>query len=343
MENIKNLSFKELEETLAGWGEQAFRARQIYSWIYEKGVRDFSAMSNLSGELKGRLEKNFSLWELKVKTSLVSEDATEKFLFGLKDGGLIEAVLIPARERATGCISSQVGCRFACRFCASGLAGFKRNLTCAEILEEALSLRDNSRAKKLTHLVFMGTGEPLDNYDNCLKAIRIINSPLAMNIGARRITISTCGIIPGIERLSTEGLQVELSVSLHASDDATRSRLLPVNKIYSLSKLISACRNYIEKTDRQVTFEYIMIKNFNSALQNAEKLVKLLSGLNCKVNLIPCNPVEGLQIEPPNKLEVLFFKDYLLKHGLNTTLRKVRGQDIDASCGQLRLRHGKEQ
>jgi 23S rRNA (adenine2503-C2)-methyltransferase len=205
------------------------------------------------------------------------------------------------------------------------------------MLGEAWYLKYGSAAGRLTHIVFMGTGEPLDNYDNLLKAIRIMNSPYSFNIGARRITISTCGIIPGIKRLAEEGLQVELSVSLHAADDKTRTGLMPVSRIYPLGELIKACRDYARKTNRQVTFEYVLIKDLNSDLQSAQKLSTILAGFNNKVNLIPANPVRGMGIEPPNKLEILLFKDRLLKSGVNVTLRKPRGKDIDAACGQLRL------
>ncbi len=341
MESIKNLTLKDLETVLKEWGRPFFHARQIFSWIYQKGAGNFEEMSDLPAELRKRLKENFYLSELKLAQRQESRDATEKFLFELKDGNLIEAVSIPAEGRVTGCISSQVGCKFACRFCASGMAGFKRDLSCAEMLEEALYLRDNSRSNKLTHLVFMGAGEPLDNYDNVIKAIRIINSREGMNIGARRITISTCGIIPGMKRLSGEGLQIELSVSLHSPDDKIRSQLMPVNKKYPVRDLIAACREYAAKTNRQITFEYILIQGLNAELGSAAKLSRLLRGLNCKVNLIPVNPVKELAVEPPNKLDILYFKDYLAKHDINVTLRKSRGQDIDAACGQLRIKHAK--
>jgi len=296
-------------------------------------------MSDLSSGLRLKLKENFSFGSLRLINKRLSADGTEKFLFALTDKGSVEAVSIPTENRATGCISTQVGCKFACSFCASGLHGFKRNLSAAEILEQALFLKDGSRVRKLTHLVFMGTGEPLDNYDNLLKSIRIINSKEAFNIGARRITISTCGITPGIKRLSGEGLQIELSVSLHASDDRTRSRIMPINKRYPLESLLTACREYIKKTDRQITFEYVLIQGLNSDLQSSRELSKILKGLNCKVNLIPANFVAELGIEPPGKLEILMFRDCLLKAGIGVTLRKPRGQDIEASCGQLRLKH----
>jgi 23S rRNA (adenine2503-C2)-methyltransferase len=241
---------------------------------------------------------------------------------------------------ATGCISSQAGCKFACEFCASALKGFKRNLTSGEILDEVLYLRNNLEDAQLTHIVFMGTGEPLDNYENVLKAVRIINSVDAFNIGARRITISTCGIIPGIKRLQDEDLQVELSVSLHTADDKLRSKIMPVNQPYPLADLIKCCHEYIEKTNRQITFEYILVKGLNSDSSAAQKLVTLLKNLRlAKVNLIPANPVPGSKIIPPSGPEVLLFKDHLFKSGLNVTLRRKRGQDIDAACGQLRLKY----
>ena len=337
--NINDLDLNELEQVLTGWSEASFHAQQIFSWIYKKGAKDFDQMSDLPLDLRRDLKAKFHLFSLKLIDKIKSGDGTEKLLFALKDGNLVEAVTIPTEKRITGCISTQVGCKFGCRFCASGMLGFKRSLACGEMIEEALCLKNNSFNKKLTHLVFMGIGEPLDNYDNVIGAIRIINSAYGLNIGARRITISTCGIIPGIKRLSGEALQVELSISLHAADDKIRSALLPINKKYPISELVAACRDYIQKTNRQVTFEYVLIKGINSDLPSAKNLSKILRNLNCKVNLIPANPIKELKIEPPKKLEILLFKDYLLKSGIRVTLRRPRGQDIEAACGQLRLRH----
>ncbi|MFC1804851.1 23S rRNA (adenine(2503)-C(2))-methyltransferase RlmN [Candidatus Omnitrophota bacterium] len=342
MQDIKELTSKELEKALAAWKESPYHCRQILSWIYKKGVLDFGKMSDLSAALRGRLKENFYISALSLVERVSSADGTEKFLLRLKDGNLIEAVAIPAKGRLTGCISTQAGCRFACRFCASGAAGFKRNLSCAEIIEQLLFL-NNPAENKLSHVVFMGIGEPLDNYENLLRGIRIINSAHAFNIGARRITISTCGIIPGIKRLSGEKLQIELSVSLHAGDDKIRSSLMPVNRKYPLKDLIAACGEYIKNTRRQVTFEYVLIKGINSDLQSAVNLSRILRGLRlCKVNLIPANYIPESKIEPPNKLGLLFFRDHLLKQGIKVTLRKPRGQDITAACGQLRLRHEKK-
>jgi 23S rRNA (adenine2503-C2)-methyltransferase len=342
MRDIKELTLEELKKYFKESGAQEFHASQIFDWIYRKGAQDFSRMSNLPLALKKRLEKEFSLASLGLIQTSRSVDGTEKFLFRLKDGGLIEAVSIPTDKRVTACLSSQVGCKFSCAFCASGVTGFKRNLACHEIVEELLYLKNNSQRKELTHVVFMGTGEPLDNYDNVISALKIINSADAFNIGARRITISTSGVVPGIKRLAREGLQIELSVSLHAADEALRSRLMPINKIYPLKELIKACCEYIRKTNRQVTFEYILIGGLNSNLQNAQDASTMLRGLNCKVNLIPFNPVEELRFKPPNKSEVLMFRDHLLKRGINVTLRRERGKDIAAACGQLRLRYAKK-
>ncbi len=342
MKDIKDLDLRELEDILTGWGEEPFHARQIFSWIYKKAVTDFDAMSDLPSGLRKILQENFYILNFKLIKRPKSSDGTEKLLLELKDGNLIEAVIIPVEKRITGCISTQVGCKFACHFCASGISGFKRNLTAQEMVGEVLYLKNNSQGNKLTHIVFMGTGEPLDNYDFVLKAIRIINSPHTLNIGARRITISTSGVIPGIKKLAGEGLQIELSVSLHAADDKTRSRIMPINKIYPLNDLISSCREYIRETNRQITFEYVLIKDINSGLEDALKLNKILSGLNCKVNLIPCNVIKGLKMQPPEKSDVSLFRNCLLKSGINVTLRRPRGEDIEAACGQLRLRYAKK-
>jgi len=342
MQDIKALSLQELIDVFKEWGESAFHARQVYAWIYKKREFDFGRMSDLSQPLREKLAGAFVSGTLEVKEHLVSVDGTEKFLFGLRDRHLIEGVVIPAEGRITGCISTQAGCRFSCRFCASGLLGFQRNLGVAEMLDEIILMSSRCRQKRLTHLVFMGSGEPLDNYDNLMKTIRMANSASALGIGARRITISTCGIIPGIAKLAHEGLQVELSVSLHAPDDKTRSALMPVNRIFPVRELIACCRRYVQATKRQVTFEYVLIKGVNSDLQKAGQLSTILRGFDCKVNLIPVNPVPELGVQPPGKLEILLFKDALVKAGIQVTLRKPRGQDVMAACGQLRLRHAQK-
>ena len=334
MEDVKELDQRQLEEILKKWGKPLFHAQQISSWIYKKKVVNFSQMSDLSRDLRGRLETSFYILGLSLKERIKSRDKTEKFLFKLKDNNLIESTLIPSESRMTACISTQVGCKFSCAFCASGIGGFKRNLEVGEMLDQVLFLSHASG--KLSHLVFMGIGEPLDNYQNLIKAIKIINSPRGFNIGARKITISTCGLIPEIKKLARENLQIELSISLHAPDNRTRHMLMPINKRYPVDELIKTCQDYVRETNRQITFEYIMVKDVNSDLQKAKDLVKILKGLNCKLNLIAYNPISEFNWQAPGKLAVLLFKDCLKKNQINVTLRKPRGIDIQAGCGQLR-------
>ncbi len=322
-------------------GNPKYYARDIFRWIYQKGALDFNRISSLPATLREKLSAEFRITGLTLADKQVSSDRTVKFLFELVDKNRVEAVIIPAPGRVTGCISSQAGCKFACNFCASGLKGFKRNLSAGEILEQVLYLK-NASGGKLTHIVFMGTGEPLDNYDNVLKAVRLINSPQGFNIGARRITISTCGIIPGIKRLQDEDLQIELSISLHSAQDKVRSRLMPVNNKYPLGELMKCCREYTAKTNRQITFEYILIRDLNADLAAAQSLAAWLKDLKlAKINLIPANAVAELKISPPGRAQINTFKTYLSKAGLTVTLRRERGQDISAACGQLRLKYEK--
>lgn len=340
-QNIVNLTVEELRQQLIEWNEKPFHAGQIMQWIYEKGAKDFSSMSDISASLRKKLQSSYDLFDIQVAQERRSSDGTQKLLLTLADGNMIEAVNIPTQNRITGCVSTQVGCKFACSFCASGMLGFKRNLMPAEIIEQVILLQEYAK-QRLNNLVFMGIGEPLDNYDNVLKAARIINAPWSMNIGARKITISTSGHIPGIKRLMEEGLQIELSVSLHGADEATRSKLMPINSVYPLALLMKTLKEYIKKTNRQVTFEYIMIRGVNTSAGHAQNLCALLKNMDAKINLIPCNPLLELGYIPPGKLEILFFKDYLVKHGVRATLRMPRGRDIDAACGQLRLATAKK-
>lgn len=342
MQDIKEFNLKELEEKFLSLEIKAYHARQVFSWIYKKGVLDFNYMSDIPQKLREMLVDKFYISELKLLKLLKSEDGTAKLLLGLKDGNCVEAVIIPTRERVTACVSSQVGCKFGCNFCASGMLGFKRNLSVGEIIDQVIYLKDTAPDNKLTNLVFMGIGEPMDNYANVMKAIRIINSGQGFNIGARKITISTSGVIPGIESLSREELQVELSVSLHAADDKLRTALMPVNKKYPLKELIKACKEYSLKTNRQVTFEYILIKGVNADIGNARNLVKLLEGFKLsKVNIIPFNSILEFKAQTADKATIISFQDYLAKHGVHAILRKERGEDIGAACGQLRLSHVK--
>ncbi|MDP7421784.1 MAG: 23S rRNA (adenine(2503)-C(2))-methyltransferase RlmN, partial [bacterium] len=288
------------------------------------------------------LNDHYRIISTSLKKEFEAADGTRKLMLELKDGRLIESALIPVqstplKRRMTGCISSQAGCRFGCRFCASGLGGFKRQLTGEEIIEQVMYLKRSCGNDRLSHLVFMGVGEPFDNYKNVMKAARTINSKDGFNIAARRLTISTCGIVPGINRLAGEGLQIELSVSLHAADERTRSDLMPVNKRYSLRDLMAACRRYVKQTNRQVTFEYVMIPARNMGKRAAADLAKLLKGLNCKVNLIPYNPVKEFVIKRPGRQDIFHFRDQLMASGVKVTVRRSRGGDIGAACGQLRL------
>jgi len=342
MQDIKEFGLKELEKEFLAQGAKAYQARQVFSWIYKKGVLDFNYMSDVPRELRNDLAGKFYTLGLKMLKSLESKDGTRKILLKTKDNDCIESVLIPDKKRATGCVSSQAGCKYSCSFCASGLLGFKRDLRVGEIIEEVIYLKDIAPDNRLTHLVFMGTGEPLDNYDNVLKAVRIINSKEGLNIGARRITISTCGLPAGIDRLGSEGLQVELSVSLHAADDKLRSRLMPVNKRYPLKELIKTCKEYSLKTRRQVTFEYTLIKGINSSQKNAQDLACLLKDYKLsKVNLILSNYIPEFDFKPADKEDADSFKRCLIKNKMNVTLRRERGSDINAACGQLRLNNDK--
>jgi len=336
MQAILDLAIKDLERYLESKGYRRFTAAQIFSWIYKRGVYDFKGMTDLSQSLRNFLRHNFNILSLSLIKNEVSSDRTQKFLFVTHDQQGIESVFIPTPRRVTACISTQAGCRFACRFCASGANGWQRDLTSAEIIEQVIYLKDKA-GRRINNLVFMGIGEPLDNYDNVLKAIRILNSSYSLNIGARKMTISTCGLIPGIKRLAEERLQIELSISLHSGDNRIRSYLMPINKRYPLEKLLPACRRYFKKTKRQITFEYVLINGINTDLGQARKLTKLLAGLDVKVNLISASRFKD-EFSAPNKLDILLFRDILLKSGIPTTVRRSRGADIQAACGQLRLR-----
>ena len=314
-------------------------------------------MSDLTLGFREVCKKRFILKNLDLVNERVSKDGTSKYLFRLLDGNLIESVLIPSyigsSHRNTVCVSTQVGCTFGCKFCASGKKGFKRDLSTGEIVDQVIFIKNRIGSLKtsvtvtetfrspltnpITNIVIMGVGEPLSNYDNLLKAIRLFNSHECLNIGIRKITISTCGIIPEILRLARENLQVELSVSLHASDDATRSSLMPINKKYPISKLIETCKEYILKTNRQITFEYILIKEINDSPQDARRLIRILKSIKCKVNIIPYNEIEGIKFTSPDIETIRTFRGILKMGRISSTLRLQRGADIKASCGQLRM------
>ncbi|MEW6074873.1 MAG: 23S rRNA (adenine(2503)-C(2))-methyltransferase RlmN [Candidatus Omnitrophota bacterium] len=337
--NIKDMTLDELGVKIAQWGYPQFHARQIFSWMYQQGVLEFKDMTNIPSSLRKKLIDNYCCSEMKIAKIIESNDGTKKLLLAMHGNECIEAAFIPAEKRATGCLSCQVGCGFSCAFCASGSKGLTRNLSSGQILDEAVYLKRCAPKFLLSHVVFMGMGEPFDNYDNVLKAARVINADYGLHIGARRITISTCGIPEGIKRLAKENLQIELSVSLHAADDAVRSKLMPVNRKYPLNVLFSAIKEYVKTTNRQVTFEYVLVDGANNGLKDAARLVALLKALNCKVNLIPYNPVEAGRLKAPSRESVKEFKGFLEKKGVTVTVRRSRGQDIDAACGQLRMRY----
>lgn len=343
MIDVKDLLIQELSEQLEALGVEDFRADQILDWVYKKYVCDFDKMTNLPRVLRNLLKEKFYVSTLKLLKELVSKDGTMKFLYGLEDGERIESVFIPSKNTKTVCVSSQVGCKFGCKFCASGKGGFVRNLRPAEMVNQVLSVRGQFSNRDLRsyrelspNVVFMGMGEPLDNYENVLKAIRILNAPYGLNIGQRRLTISTCGLITGIRRLAGENLQVELSISLHSANDKTRSSLMGINNKYPIKELITACREYIKETNRQLTFEYVLIKGLNDSREEAEELAKLLKGMLAKVNLIPFNPIQGMDYLPPEPKDVKEFKNILDKKGIVSVVRVTRGADIQAACGQLR-------
>lgn len=334
--NILDLTIEEIEAQLSLVGEKNFRTTQIVEWIYQKSCLDFSQMANLSKELRDKLNSLFCFPEMNVMKEFVSEDGTFKLLFELADGETVETVLIPTKTRNTICVSTQAGCKFGCRFCASGIGGWKRNLSAGEIIGQILHVKKILNDKNLTHIVFMGVGEPLDNYDDLLKAIRMINHPQAINIGARRITVSTCGVIPKILQLGREGIQVELAISLHGYDNDSRNVLMPVNKKYPFDQLLEACRDYQQNYRRQITFEYILIKDVTCSDQAVQALRKSFKGLLCKMNLIPYNPVNEFDHQTPSRREMFQFRDKLLQFGVHATIRTPRGKDINSACGQLR-------
>jgi 23S rRNA (adenine2503-C2)-methyltransferase len=336
--DIKNFTLNELQEEIKNLGVEKYRATQLFDFLYKKGIEDFRDMLSLPTSYRDLLQKNFHISKIGLVNLAKSKDQTEKYLFKLEDGNLIESVLIFSDKRVTECISSQIGCKYNCLFCESGKKGFTRNLTVSEILNQVLFVKKKIESN-LNNIVFMGIGEPLDNYDNVVKAICILNSKDAFNIGARKITISTCGVVPAIKRLQERNWQIELSVSLHAPENKLRSYLMPVNNMYPLPVLIEACKNYAEKTKRQITFEYILIKGVNDSLIYADKLAKLIAGFNSKVNLITFNPAPDSLLQTPGISQVKSFKNKLAARGIPSTIRKSKGDDISAACGQLKSLH----
>ncbi|HWI54513.1 MAG TPA: 23S rRNA (adenine(2503)-C(2))-methyltransferase RlmN [Desulfobacteria bacterium] len=335
--NLMDLSLKETEELITSMGEPRFRGRQIFKWVHQKGILRFAEMTDQPAKLREKLESACYLGNLEVSAKQNSADGTTKYLFKVYDTNSVESVLLPHDYGISVCVSSQVGCRMGCRFCASTIGGLVRNLSAGEIYSQVISIQKDS-GKRVGSIVVMGSGEPFDNYDEVIKFIRLIISPDALNIGARHITVSTCGDVPGIKRFAGEGLQVTLSISLHAPNDELRDQIMPVNRKYPIASLINACRDYISITNRRITFEYALINDFNDSYEQALELGRLLKGLLCHVNLIPLNQVDEREYRQSNLSKVRAFHNTLEKVGVPVTIRKRMGADIDAACGQLRRR-----
>lgn len=336
--NLKSLSFSELEDFIKGLGLEKYRAKQVAEWIFKKGAASFHEMTNLSIDLRERLEAVSWISAPEIKAKLRSKRGdTVKYLFGLSDGQAVESVYMKHEYGSSACVSTQVGCRYACRLCASGLGGLVRDLSAGEIYDQVLGIMQDS-GERIGNLVIMGSGEPLDNYNATLTFIRNIAATYGLNIGYRHITLSTCGLVPGIKRLASERLPLTLAVSLHAPNDSLRDFLVPINRKYPLAELIAACRDYARETGRRVTFEYALIAGVNDSREHALELYSLLSGILCHVNLIPANPVAEKDIKPPSRQHVEIFKSILEKRAITTTVRREFGADINAACGQLRRR-----
>ena len=334
MKNIYDLTLKELEDYFVSIKEKPFRSIQIYEGLYKKRFTTFDEMTNISKELRERLKNNFSLYKIKLLIKQKGKDVN-KYLFELEDGNKIESVLMFHNYGISICVSSQVGCNMTCAFCESGRLKKVRNLLAYEIVEQILLIEEDI-GKRITHVVVMGIGEPFDNYDNVIRFVKIINCSKGIDIGSRHITISTCGVVPGIKKFMNEEGQVNLAISLHAPNDELRSKLMPINKAYHLDELISTIKEYIKKTNRRVTFEYIMLEGINDSEKEAKELVKLLKGLNCYVNLIPYNETENIGFKRTKEWKILKFYDILKSNKINVTIRKEFGGSVDAACGQLR-------
>jgi 23S rRNA (adenine2503-C2)-methyltransferase len=331
---IQDLTLAELRTELQAMGEKPFRAVQIFDWIYKKRVSGFDEFTSLSKPLREKLAARFAFGTLEVAERLGSADGTTKYLFRLGDGEHVETVLIPAGRRLTVCLSTQVGCKFACAFCASGRQGFKRDLAPSEIVGQALFLRGEI-GREPTNYVFMGMGEPLDNWTNVEKALRIMNAPEGLGVAARRLTVSTAGFVDAFERFAALDLQVNLSVSLHAVTDRLRDRLMPINRRFSLEAVVTAAEKYLRSGGRMITLEYIVIAGLNDSLDDADGLAAIARRLRAKVNLIAYSPVPGLEFKTPSEAEVARFKRWLEERRVATTWRLSKGADIAAACGQL--------
>ena len=338
MKNIKDYNLEELTDEILKLGEKKFRAEQIFKWIHVDNVTSFDEMTNLSLDLREKLKENYTLCIFNILRKQVASDGTIKYLFDVLDGNAIETVLMKYHHGYSICVSSQIGCKMGCKFCASTGIPFSRSLSSGEIVEQLLAVQRDEKIR-ISNIVFMGIGEPLDNYDNVVNAIRIINNQKGIGIGARHISVSTSGLVPNIYRLAEENIQCTLSISLHATNNEKRSSMMPVNNLYNIEELIKACKDYIAKTNRRISFEYALAKDNNDNLEDAKELVKLLKGMNCHVNLIPINKIENGKYVKSSNDAILKFRDYLNDHGIVATVRRELGSDIDAACGQLRRKN----
>lgn len=342
MKNIKDFDLADLQEEMLAIGEKKFRAEQIFKWLYVDKVMSFDDMTNLSLDLRNKLKESYTICNFNILKKQESSDGTKKYLFDVLDGNAIETVLMQYHHGKTVCVSSQIGCKMGCKFCASTGIKFERNLTPGEIVEEVLAVEQDI-GEEISNIVFMGIGEPLDNYDNVIKAIRILNNQKGMNIGARHISVSTSGLVPRIYDLANENIQCTLSISLHATTDEKRSSMMPVNNRYNIAELMKACKDYIKITNKRISFEYALAKDNNDNLDDAKQLVKLLKGMLCHVNLIPINKIENGKYTKSTNENIIKFRDYLNDNGIVATIRRELGSDIDAACGQLRRKNLKEQ
>ncbi len=343
MTDIKSLNLPELLVEMEAMGEKKFRAGQLYEWMHVRLARGFEEMSNLPKDMRQRLQEKYEFTALKIVRVQESKiDGTRKYLFELEDGNLVESVFMKYRFGNSVCISSQVGCKMGCRFCASTLDGLERSLKPSEMLDQIYAIARDT-GEKVSNVVVMGTGEPLDNYDNLLGFIKILTEEHGLHISQRNITVSTCGIVPEIIKLAEEKLQITLAISLHATTDEKRKNLMPVANKYTLEELIKACKYYFDQTGRRLTFEYGLVGGVNDTKEDAFELIALLRHMNCHVNLIPINPIKERDYVEPGNAEVIAFKNKLEKNGINVTIRREMGRDIDGACGQLRRRHSEEQ
>lgn len=338
MEDIKSMEYDRLQTVLTDMGEKRFRAGQLYDWMHRKLAADYGEMTDLPLSLRSRLERDYPLTVLQtVQVQTSRADGTQKFLFSLGDGELTESVLMRYRHGLSVCISSQVGCRMGCRFCASTLDGKKRDLRPSEMLEQVYGISRIVK-ERVSHVVVMGTGEPLDNYDNLLVFLRLLTGEKGLHISQRNVTVSTCGIVPGIYALAKENLQITLALSLHAPTDEKRRQIMPVANRYGIGELTEACRAYYAATGRRITWEYSLIGGFNDTPQDADALAALARPLSCHINLIPVNPIQERNYAPSSRAVVEAFKNRLEKNKINVTIRREMGRDIDGACGQLRRR-----